>query len=338
MPDPVHGPGLLHHGDAEVRGSGLLDLAVNVHPHGPPGFLRDALRAAVDDVGAYPDAREAEALLARQHGRRPEQVVATAGATEAFTLLARWRPWRHPVVVHPQFTEPHAALLQAGHRVEAVLVPPGEPLDPGAVPTEADLVVLGNPTNPTGTLHPRTTLLALARPGRVVVVDEAFMDAVPGESESLVGDEAAGVVVVRSLTKTWSVPGVRVGYLLADVGTAQGLRALRPPWSVSSAAVAAIRAVATPQGQFEAARRATQLQAWRAGLEAALAERGVPHLRSQAPFVLARPGADAHARLREAGVAVRRCDTFPGLDGSWIRIAARPPAALRPLWAALGDT
>ena len=84
------------------------------------------------------------------------------------------------MVVHPQFTEPHAALEQAGHTVTEVVLAHPFALDPAAVPDDADLVVVGNPTNPTGVLHPAEALRALARPGRLVVVDEAFMDTVPG--------------------------------------------------------------------------------------------------------------------------------------------------------------
>ena len=82
------------------------------------------------------------------------------------------------------------------------------------MPEDADLVVVGNPTNPTGVLHPRALLASLVRPDRVVVADEAFMDAVPGEPESLVG--TPGVLVLRSLTKTWALPGVRAGYVVGD--------------------------------------------------------------------------------------------------------------------------
>ncbi|OEV21637.1 aminotransferase, partial [Streptomyces nanshensis] len=77
-----------------------------------------------------------------------ERVLLTAGAAEAFVLLARALPARRPVVVHPQFTEPEAALRDAGHRVERVLLRPedGFRLTAGAVPEAADLVVVGNPT------------------------------------------------------------------------------------------------------------------------------------------------------------------------------------------------
>ncbi|NEE06207.1 aminotransferase class I/II-fold pyridoxal phosphate-dependent enzyme, partial [Streptomyces sp. SID7499] len=103
-------------------------------------------------------------------------------AAEAFVLIARALPARRPVVVHPQFTEPEAALRAAGHGVGRVLLraEDGFRLDPQTVPEEADLVVIGNPTNPTSVLHPAALLERLARPGRTLVVDEAFMDVVPG--------------------------------------------------------------------------------------------------------------------------------------------------------------
>src|SRR5437764_206569 len=76
---------------------------------------------------------------------------------------------------------------------------------------------LGNPTNPTSVLHPAATVAALARPGRLLVVDEAFADTVPGEPASLAGRrDLPGLVVVRSFTKTWGLAGLRIGYLLAE--------------------------------------------------------------------------------------------------------------------------
>jgi histidinol-phosphate/aromatic aminotransferase/cobyric acid decarboxylase-like protein len=336
-----HEMDLHHHGDREAT-AGLLDLAVNVYAGARPGWLDDALHAGLDAAGSYPDPSPAEAAVAASHGRAPGEVLATAGAAEAFGLVARWRRWRRPVVVHPQFTEPHAALLQAGHRVTEVLLPHPFVLDPALVPDDADLVVVGNPTNPTGVLHPADVLRGLLRPGRVVVVDEAFMDAVPGEPESLAGDRLPGLVVLRSLTKHWGIPGVRAGYLVGVPVAVAELRQGQPPWSVSATAVAALRACTTPAAAGEAERRADQIAEWRIHLENALGELGVEHLTSAAPFVLARVGTGVHAALRARGVAVRRADTFPGLDASWVRIAVRPEEVtdrlVSTLSAVLSDT
>ncbi|WP_310529028.1 cobyrinate a,c-diamide synthase [Nocardioides sp.] len=326
---------LRHHGDVEA-GAGLLDFAVNVYVGERPDWLDRALHAALDST-AYPDAGPARAAIAR-HLRRPaEEVLPTAGAAEAFTLVARMRPWRHPVVVHPQFTEPHAALEQAGHLVDTVLCRPDFTLDPSRVPDDADLVVIGNPTNPTGVLHPASLISSLQGPGRLVVVDEAFMDAVPGELESLVRAGLDGVLVIRSLTKHWSMPGIRAGYVAGDPRSVGELARIQTPWSVAGPAVAAIIACTTARANAEAARRARTIGGWRDHLEAGLAERGVEHVPSSAPFVLARLGG-ARLSLRGAGVAVRRADTFPGLDPTWARIAVRPEPMTDRLFSALDHT
>ena len=107
-------------------------------------------------------------------------------------------------------------------------------LRPSGEHAAADLVVVGNPTNPTGVLHPAGDLRALRRPGRVLVVDEAFMDAVPGEPESLIGSDLEGLLVLRSLTKTWGLAGLRAGYVVGDPALVAALRAVQPPWSVST--------------------------------------------------------------------------------------------------------
>nr|WP_232211585.1 MULTISPECIES: cobyrinate a,c-diamide synthase [Nocardioides] len=317
-PDPVDP--LRHHGDVEAA-PGLLDLAVNVFVGERPVWLDDALHAAIGDT-AYPDAAPALAALARFVERPADEVLPTAGAAEAFTLIAR-QPWRHPVVVHPQFTEPHAALEQAGHTVETVLCRSDSTLDPSTVPDAADLVVIGNPTNPTGVLHPASLIRALRRPGRLVVVDEAFMDAVPGEVESLVRERLDGVVVIRSLTKHWSIPGIRAGYLTGDPAFVRDLARAQTPWSVAGPAVAALVACSNDRAAAESADRALTLGRWRDHLVAGLTERGIEHVPSSAPFVLARLGG-ARLSLRDVGIAVRRCDTFPGLDPTWARIAVRP--------------
>ncbi|MFD7094801.1 Rv2231c family pyridoxal phosphate-dependent protein CobC, partial [Streptomyces xanthophaeus] len=235
---------LRHHGDAEVAGAGaaLVDLAVNVRSDTPPAWLKQRIAASLDDLAAYPDGRQARAAVAARHGLPVERVLLTAGAAEAFVLIARALGAERPVVVHPQFTEPEAALRDAGHRVGRVVLRPedGFRLDPAAVPEDADLVVIGNPTNPTSVLHPAAALAALARPGRILVVDEAFMDAVPGEQEALAGrTDLPGLVVLRSLTKTWGLAGLRIGYVLAEPEVIAKLGACVGMLSLSSASVVA---------------------------------------------------------------------------------------------------
>ncbi|MET8570921.1 Rv2231c family pyridoxal phosphate-dependent protein CobC [Streptomyces sp. NPDC004783] len=341
------GHDLRHHGDAEVRddGSALVDLAVNVRADTPPAWLRERLAASLGSLAAYPDGRAARAAVAARHGLPVERVLLTAGAAEAFVLLARAMRVRRPVVVHPQFTEPEAALRDAGHTVGRVLLreEDGFRLDPAAVPDDADLVVIGNPTNPTSVLHPADVIAGLARPGRTLVVDEAFMDAVPGEREALAGrTDVPGLVVLRSLTKTWGLAGLRIGYVLADPETVAGLERAQPLWPVSTPALAAAEACVAPRALAEASHAAHRIAADRARLVTGLRRLAPAGLRvagpAEGPFVLVRvPDATAvRHRLRALGYAVRRGDTFPGLDGRWLRLAVRDRATTDAFLDALG--
>ncbi|WP_093460845.1 Rv2231c family pyridoxal phosphate-dependent protein CobC [Streptomyces melanosporofaciens] len=326
---------LRHHGDAEVRGAdaGLTDLAVNVRAGTPPDWLMARIADSLDGLAAYPDGRTARKAVAARHGLPAGRVLLTAGAAEAFVLLARAISAQRPVVVHPQFTEPEAALRDAGHTVERVILEErnGFRLAPDAVPEDADLVVIGNPTNPTSVLHPADALAGLARPGRTLVVDEAFMDAVPGERESLADrTDVPGLVVLRSLTKTWGLAGLRIGYVLAEPDTVTALERVQPLWPVSSPALTAAEACCAPSALAEAARAADRTAADRAHLSDRLA--GLAEVRvcgpAAGPFLLIQlPGAVAiRTRLRELGFAVRRGDTFPGLGPDWLRIAVRDRA------------
>jgi histidinol-phosphate aminotransferase len=269
-------------------------------------------------------------------------VLLTAGGAEAFTLLARTLAARHAVVVHPQFTEPEAALSRAGHRVTRVVLAPPFELDPDEVPDEADLVLVGNPTNPTSVLHPASALRRLVRPGRLVVVDEAFADCVPGEPDSLAGTPIPGILVVRSLTKTWALAGLRCGYALGDPDLIRTLGAAQPPWPVSAPALAACVACSAPEAVTEAARWAAAMSTDREFLLRELA--AVPGVEvipdPAASFVLLRHGGGDPVRvaLREEGFAARRGDTFPGLGPGWLRVAVRDPGTAAAFTHALAAT
>lgn len=331
---------LRRHGDTDVR-PGDADHAVNVMSGGPPEWLRDALHEALDARGgAYPGETGAVAALAALHGREAEEVVPTNGAAEALWLLpAALRP-SLAACVHPGFTEAEAALRAHGVAVARVHRDPerGFALDPAAVPDGADLVVLGNPASPSGTLDPAAAILALRRPGRTVVVDEAFMDLVPGQPASLAGEPLDDVIVVRSMTKSLAIPGLRAGYALAAPRLAHRLRAVRPPWSANAVALAALEAVAKrPDALAAAAERAA---AEREDLFARLSRiDGVRTWPGAANFCLVEvPNApDVVARLRERSIAVRPAASFPGLGRDHVRLTARSPAENARLAEALAE-
>lgn len=339
--DAADGVDLLRlHGDRDVR-AGDADHAVNVLAGGPPQWLRSALGDALEhDVSRYPDEDQAVAALAALHGREAEEIVPTNGGAEALWLLpAALRP-ALAACVHPAFTEAEAALRAHGVPVVRVLRERGRgfALDPSAVPTGADLVIVGNPASPSGTLDPASALLALRRPGRVLVVDEAFMDLVPGEAATLVGERLDDVIVVRSVTKALAIPGLRAGYAVAPAALARRLREVRPPWSANALALAALAAAARqPDALAAIAERAT---AEREDLERRLAAVvGVRTWPSSANFCLLEvaDGPAVLAALRGQGIAVRAAASFPGLGPGDLRVTARTPPENERLVAALAE-
>lgn len=317
-----------YHGDQAAE-PGMLDFAVNVRHAQPPAWLVQRLAARLPDLAHYPgvaDERAAIQAVAVRHGRAPDEVALLAGAAEGCALLANLRPTLAAVIA-PSFTEPAVAMRAAGVRVQHVVLDRPFSLAGAQVPDDADLVVVGNPTNPTSVLHTREQILALRRPGRTVVVDEAFADAVPGEPESLADDEPLpDVLILRSLTKTWSLAGLRVGYALGAPDVLARLTAQRPHWPVGTLQLTAIAACCAPDAVAEAAAEARRLAVLRTEMVSGLRSAGVEPVDGRAPFVLfAVDDADLMRKhLHTKGIAVRRCDTFIGLDGRYLRAAVRP--------------
>ena len=330
-----------YHGDEAVA-PGMLDFAVNVRDARPPEWLMRRLAARLPDLARYPspeDALRAQDAVAERHGRTREEVLPLAGAAEGFALLPNLCSAR-AVIIAPSFTEPAVALTAAGVPVHHVVLDPPFGLDgalDGAVEpdpdAQADLVVVGNPTNPTSVLHARDQLLALRRPGRILVVDEAFADSVPGEPESLAADALPDVLVLRSLTKTWALAGLRVGYALGSPEVLARLTARRAHWPVGTLQLTAIAACCAPEAVADAAAAAARLAGLRAEMVAGLASVGADVVDGRAPFVLFRMRDAARVRnaLHNKGIAIRRCDTFVGLDERYLR------AAVRPEWPLLVD-
>ncbi|WP_319945863.1 Rv2231c family pyridoxal phosphate-dependent protein CobC [Nocardia macrotermitis] len=339
MGDEVDAGKLRHHGDVDVR-PGMLDFAVNVQGEGPPGWLRERLVGRLGGLGRYPgegEDRAARDVVAGRHGRGADEVLLLAGAAEGFVMLPKLAS-RLAAVIHPSFTEPELALREAGVAVARVVLDEPYVLDPALVPEEADLVVLGNPTNPTSVLHPAETIRALRRPGRVVVVDEAFADAVPGEPESLAGQSFPDVLVLRSLTKTWALAGLRCGYFLGPPDLLARLRHGRAHWPLGALQLEAIAATADPAAIAESQSRAQHIVADRAAMIPRLRALGIEvHEPADGPFLLIRvPDAELlRKRLAGVGVAVRRGDTFPGLGPGHLRLAVRAEAEVDRLIEAL---
>lgn len=334
------------HGDEDARGA-ALDFAVNVLGNEPPRFVIDALTAAIPQLAAYPDAQElaaVEALIAEQHGVDPRCVMLTNGAAEGFALVAGLGI-KTPAVVHPGFSEPEIIFRERGMDVsQLVLEPPFSRL--GAL-GECDSVVIGNPTNPTGQVFSPHMLRRWAG-DRILVVDEAFLDVVvQGEELSAIALVAHGddrLVVLRSLTKTWSIAGLRVGYMVAHPELICRARLGRSHWPMGTLQLVAARAIMSRSKEL-LPDIVDEVAAHRSTMRTMLNEAGWTEASdSVAPYLLYRPnvlGLDpelVRRRLLEKGIAIRRCDTFPGLDTSYWRLAVREAPKVAQLLEAVAQT
>jgi threonine-phosphate decarboxylase len=248
---PPHGGDVYHL--ARTLGldlSQLLDFSANINPLGFPPGIQAAITAALPEIVHYPDRRclELRRDLAAYHGLSPDQILVGNGSTELIYLAARVLKPRQALIVAPAFSEYEHALDAAQVPVafqvttEAHNFTLADPLDPQG----ADLVFLAHPASPSGVLlTPELLLESAARldaAGVYLLLDEAFVDFVEEASLKTQLARFPRLLILRSFTKFFAIPGMRLGCLLAAPELIRRLAAVQEPWSVNTMAQAMGRA------------------------------------------------------------------------------------------------
>ncbi|MBR1407515.1 MAG: histidinol-phosphate aminotransferase family protein [Clostridia bacterium] len=298
---------------------GWLDFSASLRPEGPPPWAVEAMRRGIDEARFYPDRemRGAREGLASWLGVPPECVLPTAGGMAAIDLaLAADRG----TVYTERTTFGEYALRAAAHGRKRA--------EWQGCCAAGDTVVLCNPNNPTGAAREREEVLSLAETvqgrGARLLVDEAFVSFCP--EVSVAGEMQSGVIVAGSLTKALCLPGIRLGYLCADLQTIKRMEELALPWALS--APAACVAQALPEHRQELAADAERNRIRRESFAAALRALGAKVGASRANFLLADFGRDmtaAAARLKAERILVRTCASFALGPGFW-RLGVRTEA------------
>ncbi|WP_411965469.1 threonine-phosphate decarboxylase CobD [Haloferax sp. YSMS24] len=316
--------------------STVLDFSANTNPVRPDG-VDDVYAAALSASTRYPDDDYPvfRAAAADYVDCDADDVVPTAGGLEALRLAfeVTLAPGDSALVPEPSFGEYEREIRLQG--ADAVSIPHDEILD--ADPTPHDVAVVCTPNNPTGELAETDRLRAFAARCResqtTLVVDEAFLDFT--DAPSLAGEP--GVVVARSLTKMFGLPGIRAGFAVAPGALGERLAVARRSWSLSTPA-ADVGAYCMRQTEFVDATRG-RVANERARLADALSAQ-FDVFPSDAPFLLCDVGdRDVNAVVetaREHGVAIRDATTFPTLD-SHVRVAVKRPEENDALLDALAD-
>ena len=332
-----HGGNIAKLAAAAGRPAGeILDFSANINPLGPPEWLRPLVSSRLSDLVHYPDPDNSElaASFAEAFGLPKGEVLMGNGSTELLYLLPTVLGKRRALIPVPAYVDYEAAAGQAGLTVVRVPLREERLFAPDLTEIEAaltgdELVIIASPNNPTGLTVPSAELKALAfrNPETAFIADEAFADFAAGTS-LLAGERPANLIVLRSLTKFYAIPGLRLGGVAASPEVIARLRDRLPPWSVNTLAQAVGAAALRDTGYAAETRRFVRER--REGLTAEL--RAIPGLfvyPGTANFLLVRIdreglSAPELARLCLAdGIAVRVCDNFAGLDGRFFRVAVR---------------
>jgi L-threonine-O-3-phosphate decarboxylase len=337
---------------ASCRPQEILDFSASINPLGPPPSVLNAIAQHLGTIQAYPDpnATELRQQLSLFHQVPMDWVMVGNGAAELLTWACRSLSEMAQVhLLTPAFGDYWRALKAFDAKVCPHSVRVEQQGDLATLlALDSDLTLTGlllnNPHNPTGQLFPKVDVLKLANRFSRIVIDEAFMDFLAdGDQYSLIPEIANNphVVVLRSLTKFYSIPGLRLGYAIGHPDLLGQWQAWRDPWSVNALAIAA--GVAAVQDE------AFQAQTYRWLAEA------IPQLReglAQLPgleiipgavnFVLVRCNGSAtqlqESVLKRHKILIRDCVSFAELGDRYFRVAVRTVDENERLLAALADT
>jgi threonine-phosphate decarboxylase len=325
---------------AGIKASEILDFSASVNPLGPPASARRAFIKSYGQISRYPDAygEKLKGALAKRHGMSPAEVLVGNGSTQLIYLLCAALAPRKALIVGPAFSEYANALALAGAEIRQFTLGTDDSFQfatqrfMAAWDKDCDIVFLPTPNSVTGQLISRIDIENIADEALArkcfVVVDEAFIDFVEGESVKVLAPQNPYLIVLRSLTKYYALPGLRLGYLLAEASRVTQLAAYQEPWSVNAPALSV--ALACLKDSNFSIRTQACLEKERKFLSKRLtAIEGLHLFPSQTNFLLVkidRNGIDAlqlRSFLWRKKILIRACDSFAGLGAKYFRVAVK---------------
>lgn len=317
---------------AGVSPRDMLDFSANINPLGPPPSALAAIQAHLTELRYYPDPdyRELKLALGHFYGVSPDRVLPGNGVAELLTWVGRdLAHLESTVILRPGFGDYDRAFNAFNGKTENLNILGGD------FKTEISRVknakqkglLINNPHNPTGKLIPKVEILDSIQEFNTVVIDEAFMDFLPPDQDQSCLDlvEAyPNLIILRSLTKFYSLPGLRLGCVIAHPDRLERWQNWRDPWSVNCLAVAAGIGILKDQ-DFQ-----SQTWAWLPDCRRDLFEKinqikGFQAMPSYGNFLLVKteiPGSELQKYLlQNHQILIRDCLSFPELGEKYIRLA-----------------
>lgn len=332
----------VHGGDiydvVKEAGSGsLLDLSVSLNPLGMPEGLKEILISSVSCASNYPEPgnKTLSMMAGEVFGISPAEIVFGNGASELIMALTRLFLRKKALLAVPCFTGYIYALKNVCPDCEIVYYNLNEEndfrLDPGIVGAiereRPDIIFLTNPNNPNGALIEKSLLSEIVsiceKAGTHLVIDECFLP-FTGRDESdsyltrLPGKK--NLTVLRAFTKTFSIPGVRIGYCTTDEKTAELLQSNLPEWNMSVIAQEAGR-YCLKNLSYET-KANSLIKEERAYLSNSLRDLGFTVFPSDCNFLLFKTG-DREPEPSPASILIRNCSNIPGLSKGYYRIGIK---------------
>ena len=342
MRQPAHGGNLAW--AAALAGcppDAILDFSASISPLGPPNSAIAAIKSQIGNLKHYPDPNYSELRLALSHFHQlpPEWILPGNGSAELLTLVGReLAQLAATMLITPAFGDYYRTLT--AYNTNVLECPLSLAIEKGQRTKDKGLL-LNNPHNPTGKLFSRGSILPYLEQFALVVVDEAFMDFLPpNEEQSLIPmmQEYANLVVLRSLTKFYSLPGLRLGYAIAHPDYLAKWQLWRDPWPVNTLAAAA--AIASLQDREFQQQTWTWLPPARNQLFQGLAK--IPGLQPQvsaANFLLVESQESTsqlqQQLLKHHQILIRDCLSFKELGDRFFRVAVREESDNQRLLTAL---
>lgn len=327
---PTHGGNLAW--AASIAGCSpqeILDFSASINPLGPPQSAIDTMATRLSDLKTYPnpDYPELKQAIAAFHQIPAEWVLPGNGAAELLTWAALEFSQRSETVLPtPAFADYRRALQTFGVRVREVSV---WDIDTWTTDLSNTGILINNPHNPTGKLFETSQLLPLLDRFALVLVDEAFMDFLPpAQQSSLIGlvEQFSNLVILRSLTKFYSLPGLRLGYVISQPDRVRRWQKWRDPWAVNALAVAAGIAVLADV-EFQDKTLNWLERAKRRFFQDLLEIDRLSPDWGAANFLLVKTEAEVDRLqkqlLQKHRILIRDCLSFPALGNRYFRVAVR---------------
>lgn len=316
----------------------IIDFSVNINPLGVPETLMTKLKEGLPSLISYPeiDGYTAKMILSKHLKKDMDEIILGNGATELIYLFARAMKAKKAVIIQPTFTEYKRAFRVSGTEIINFYTheKDGFRLDMASLLQKIEMkmpevVVLCNPNNPTGVFYEPLELTPLLEKlkssGSYLFIDESFIDFTKKKSlEHLINEYP--IFILRSMTKTYAIPGLRLGYGLSSREMIKKLKEVKEPWTINSLALIAVEVLLDDIKYQERTQEwySTEKQFLRDELSSIDALKVFP---SEGNFFLCRLheniGVEAKKNLLERGIYIRTCEDFEGLSDEYIRLAIR---------------